>query len=149
MRLTEILVDNLLTFESLSLPIRPGLNIVVGPNGVGKSHIVRLITLCSEALTASMGIRREELNIRPFLRLGSPSPSGSVTISFECTLDSERALMIACVRAITVSSIKRDAQVSRDVGSPFEVMATNWVKEHVTTESIAALLAPRLVLWLA
>ena len=42
MPLTKIEVENFTVFENITIPFSSGLNVLVGENGVGKTHIMKL-----------------------------------------------------------------------------------------------------------
>ena len=42
MPLTKIEAENFTVFESIKIPFSQGLNVLVGENGMGKTHIMKL-----------------------------------------------------------------------------------------------------------
>ena len=43
MAITKIQMQNVTVFENLNLELSPGLNILIGENGMGKTHIMKMI----------------------------------------------------------------------------------------------------------
>ena len=42
MALTKITAENFTVFENITIPFTNGLNVLVGENGMGKTHIMKL-----------------------------------------------------------------------------------------------------------
>ena len=43
MAVKKIQLDNFTVFEKLSLEFSPGMNVFIGENGLGKTHIMKLL----------------------------------------------------------------------------------------------------------
>lgn len=69
MALTRLKLENFTAFESLDLEISPGINVLVGANGTGKTHIMKV---CYAACTLSKSdeINLPEKLVRVFLPSG-------------------------------------------------------------------------------
>lgn len=65
-RLLSLKVSNITAFASAELAFSPGINVLIGPNGTGKTHILKLIY---SALFVSEQFRREEHLPDPAKRL--------------------------------------------------------------------------------
>ena len=48
MPLTRIEAQNFTVFEDITIPLGRGLNVLVGENGMGKTHIMKLASFRSE-----------------------------------------------------------------------------------------------------
>lgn len=60
--LKEIKIKNFLSFEDITIPIHPNVNILVGINGSGKSNLLKAIRLLKEGV-AGIGLEKYVLNI--------------------------------------------------------------------------------------
>ncbi len=69
MPLTRVKLENFTAFESLDLELSPGINVLVGANGTGKTHIMKVCYAACETSTAEMRGFLEELT-RVFLPSG-------------------------------------------------------------------------------
>ena len=49
MPLTKIAAENFTVFEDIKIPFCEGLNVLVGENGVGKTHIMKLAYAACQA----------------------------------------------------------------------------------------------------
>lgn len=79
MRIDSLHLQNFANHESLDLEFKPGVNIIVGQNGAGKSNVIRAI---SYALTGDLhGTNRAAMNIRTVN--GEPLPYANVQLAFE------------------------------------------------------------------
>ena len=49
MSLTKIKIENFTVFENITIPFNKGLNVLVGENGMGKTHIMKLAYAACQA----------------------------------------------------------------------------------------------------
>ena len=49
MAVKKIQLDNFTVFEKLSLEFSPGMNVFIGENGLGKTHIMKLLYSACQA----------------------------------------------------------------------------------------------------
>jgi len=148
MRLTSISVGNLLSFGRFELEFGAGLNVIVGPNGVGKSNLIRLVGLVREALQIATGSNPGVLDVARFVRLGEDVRTGTVSLGVELTEPFEKSLIVGLAQAVSVSSVGRDSTRSPAVDSPFEQGLDARIRLHVTDAEVGSLLRGRLVLHL-
>jgi predicted ATP-dependent endonuclease of OLD family len=53
--LDQIKLDRFTAFEQLSLSFSPGLNVFIGENGCGKTHLLKLIYAACDVSTSAKG----------------------------------------------------------------------------------------------
>ena len=58
MPLTKIAAENFTVFEDIKIPFCEGLNVLVGENGVGKTHIMKLAYAACQASNMMCLFRR-------------------------------------------------------------------------------------------
>ncbi len=63
--LTKVVLENFTVFREIEIDLSPGLNVFIGANGVGKSHLLKLLYAVGEAVTSHRALN-EKLN-RVFL----------------------------------------------------------------------------------
>ena len=95
--LDHIKLDRFTAFEKLSLKFSPGLNVFIGENGCGKTHLLKLLYAACD-ITTSQKTFAEKIN-RVFLPSGeqigrlvkrrSTSSKGSVEVSRTVQIDGE------------------------------------------------------------
>ena len=147
MRIRSIHATNLLSFGSLTLELRPGLNVIVGPNGVGKSNLVRLLRLVRLVLDAAVGVPSTTIDSSPYFRLGMPAPRrGTVALHWELNVPIEKDLVVAYVRALAASSVDRTRGPAETADGPREQELAERVRRLVGEQEVAPLLSGRLVL---
>ena len=69
MALTRVKLENFTAFESLDLELSPGINVFVGANGTGKTHILKVCYTACDASKAGTSVFLEKLT-RVFLPTG-------------------------------------------------------------------------------
>ena len=66
MPLTKMEAENFTVFEKISIPFCRGLNVLVGENGVGKTHVMKIAYAACQASKHDVVISAEKRNvIRP------------------------------------------------------------------------------------
>ncbi|MFC5941700.1 AAA family ATPase [Micromonospora harpali] len=146
MRITSLRAENLLSFGQFELAFSSGLNILVGPNGVGKSNVLRLIGLVRAALQVATKHSPDAIDIARYVRLGEGARTGVLSLGVELTEPFEKSLIAGLLRALAVSSVKRDEVQTPAVDSPFEQELDAWARNSVTEAEVDSLLRGRLVL---
>ena len=156
MRLTRLLVENFLSFDHFDLePIAPGLTTIVGPNGSGKTNLVRVFDLVALALgradDQSSQEARESYPTQP--SLGSYAEARHhgtaedrpirVELGIELTYDDERAVVTTFVQAAVLSTL-----LARRSGTaiPDGPTLAAWTLEEVTPERLGSLMSGAVVL---
>ena len=61
MPLTKIAAENFTVFEDIKIPFCEGLNVLVGENGVGKTHIMKLAYAACQASKHDVLFHRKQL----------------------------------------------------------------------------------------
>lgn len=148
MRITSLQVENLLSFTSFDLPFQQGLNVIVGPNGTGKSNVVRLVGLIRAALEIAVGVSQARIDVRRYLRIGASSRRGRVALGIELTEEDEWGLVVSYVRALVASSLDRKSAEFSSVDAGLEQLLAARVRQAVDRAQTESLLRGRLVLWL-
>lgn len=106
MRLTAIEATDFLSFENLTFTLDPGLNVVVGPGGSGKSTLVRVLDLVVRALDSTQpGAARPTEEYASAQRHDATGPGFCVRVGVELDQPSERQAMVTFVRAAVMSGL--------------------------------------------
>jgi energy-coupling factor transporter ATP-binding protein EcfA2 len=147
-RVTSIRATDLLSFRSFELDLHPGLNVVVGPNGSGKTNLVRLLALVRTALDVGAFVPGATIDLQRYVRIGAPAPQGTVSVGIELTEEREQHLLTGFLRSVVLSSITRTIEQTPSPDSPFEQELASKVRALVTEEQLAPLFTGRLALGL-
>lgn len=152
-RITHLHVQNLLSFEAFEVDLDVGTTVILGPNGSGKTNLLRVLDLAGSALRWAA----EESSTRPGLRQ-APGPAGrnldayrgmshlgrsgqrQVRVGLRLDLDDEKDLLVTFLRAALAWSI-RDQLRSAGGDAPVE----SWLSEHVTQQTVAPLFETELI----
>jgi predicted ATPase len=78
MILTRVEAKNFLSFESFELALQPGLNVIVGANGAGKSNVLRIASTAFALLREAGSVENFQVRSAGFATSGSGSPHASV-----------------------------------------------------------------------
>jgi len=146
MRITSIEVKNLLSFDSdgVDLKLDPHLTVLVGPNGSGKTNVVRALNLVMAALawaddprmnTAEGILLSEMLKSHAEARHQySLDDRASVRVGIELTVDWEKELVVSYLRSALVSILLLDQGLSL----PKELLS-NWALNSITLDKLEPL----------
>lgn len=153
MRFTHVHVQNLFSFEDLRVDLEADTTVILGPNGSGKTNMLRALDLAATALRWAA----EE----PSARAGVPQalgPAGRalaaywemshlgrggerrVRVGLRLDLDDEKGLVVAFLRAALAWSIRDELR-----GAHVDTAVESWVTEGVTEQRVASLFEPELV----
>lgn len=115
MPITKVKLHNITVFEDVEIPITSGINVFLGENGLGKTHVMKLLYAACKAANANtsfphktvMVFRPDGMNIG---RLVNRSRNTSNTASVEVTSDNGKLDM-----SFTNQSRKWDAKVTGEL----------------------------------
>lgn len=156
MRLTHLAVENLLSFDHFELDFDRPTTVVVGPNGSGKTNLLRAIGLVGDALgwaaeaeameqpgwPAPVGGAGQRLAALAGARhRGDPESTVSVRLGIKLDTDREHGLVVAFVRAVLALGL--DHELSQK-GVP--ASTTAWVEEEVGEHALAGMFEAELVI---
>lgn len=139
MRLTDVEARELLSFDMLQLSDLPQTLVVVGPNGGGKTNLLRLLQIIlvaiDRAATFSQDAYRTLTRLATSRRLGAaPANVSSVRLGIMLTEPWERELLASFVRAAIASSILRDTPTNGDASG-----SIRWVRQHISQTALTSL----------
>ena len=60
MALTKITAENFTVFENITIPFTNGLNVLVGENGMGKTHIMKLAYAACQASRHDVSFSKDD-----------------------------------------------------------------------------------------
>ncbi len=69
MAITKIHLENFTVFEKLEVPFEPGINVFIGENGMGKTHVMKLLYSACQAAKHDVSIAQK--TVRIFMPEGS------------------------------------------------------------------------------
>ncbi len=136
MRLTDIEARELLSFDRLQLSDLPQTLVVVGPNGGGKTNLLRLLQIVVVAIDRAATFSQDAywalMRFAASRRLGAaPADISSVRLGITLTEPWERELLASFVRAAIASSILRDTPTNGDASGTIA-----WARQHVTQTAL-------------
>jgi len=139
MRLTDVEARDLLSFDTLQLSDLPQTLVVVGPNGGGKTNLLRLLQIVAVAIdraaTFSQDAYRALVRFAASRRLGAARADiSSVRLGITFTESWERELLASFVRAAIASGILRDTPTNADASGSMA-----WVRQHVSQTALTPL----------
>lgn len=113
MAVQRIQLENVTVFESLNLELSPGLNIFIGENGMGKTHIMKLIYSACKAVRHDVSFPQKmvrvfmphEFNIRRLVSRSNHGNTAKITVS---TDDAEISMKF------TTKTSRWDAEVKNE-----------------------------------
>jgi AAA domain, putative AbiEii toxin, Type IV TA system/AAA domain len=147
-RVSSLHVSNLLSFDSFELSFDDGLNVVVGPNGSGKTNVVRVLDLVSKLLAWA--------DERTRAVVAAPTPAGAVVNSYvqavhdkappgtpieirlgiKMTTSAERERIVAFVRAAVLSTLTEE---SRALDEHRKSLLSTWVEAQIDENTVSPL----------
>jgi ABC-type Mn2+/Zn2+ transport system ATPase subunit len=143
-RLTRFAADNLLSFRHVDLELDTGLTVIVGPNGSGKTNLVRVLMLAGlvlewleerdSHLSGPQGRSTAQNALASYAasRCRNAQPAVPIRVEVGLELGTEDLDDLACfVRAAIVSTLL--AQRSSDEGG--QVLAA-WAGEQITADAV-------------
>lgn len=138
MRLTSIQAQELFSFSRLQLDDLPQTLVVVGPNGGGKTNLLRLMEVAVTGLDRAANFSNESyqalVRFAASRRIGAaPADVSAVRLAIVLTEPEERELLVRFVRAVIASALLQGTATNSDVSG-----VVGWIREHITD----ALLAP-------
>lgn len=139
MRLTDVEARDLLSFDSLRLSDLPQTLVVVGPNGGGKTNLLRLLQIVLVAIDRAATFSQDAywalMRFAASRRLdAAPADISSVRLRIALTESWERELLASFVRAAIASSILRDTPTNGDASGTIA-----WVRQHVSQTALTPL----------
>lgn len=154
MLIESLYVENVQTFGTFDLQLDGATCVVVGPNGGGKSNVVRVLDLVQKALdSVGEGMRgpqfaeaaRQVLQSFAAARHhGEPADRGAVVrLAIRLTTDAERRWMLTYFRAAALDSMLQELSVGD--GRVRELLP-RWVQEQITEERLTPLFSGTIVL---
>ena len=138
MRLTGVEARELFSFRALRLGDLPQTLVVVGPNGSGKTNLLRVLQIALVAIDRAANFSQEAYqSLARFAasrRLGAVSADVSTArLGLAFTEEWERELLVRFVRAAIASSVLQGTATNSDTSGVF-----GWLRQHINE----ALLAP-------
>lgn len=124
--IAELRIRDLATIADVTLPLGPGLNVLTGETGAGKSMLV-------DALALLLGERAESALVRP----------GAAKAVVEGAFDGLSAAICAGIEAMGLDADERHVVIRREVS--VEGRSRAWVNGSPTTASVLAQLGALLV----
>jgi energy-coupling factor transporter ATP-binding protein EcfA2 len=145
MRLTDIEARDLLSFDTLQLSDLPQTLVVVGPNGGGKTNLLRLLQIVvvaiDRAATFSQDAYRALLRFAASRRFGAaPADISCVRLGITFTESWERELLASFIRTAIASGILRDTPTNGDASGSIA-----WVRQHVSQTALTPLMSGAIV----
>ncbi len=153
MRLTWLAADNMLSMKHAEVAVGDGLTVFVGPNGSGKTNLVRLMTMASLALewleerssrvSGPMGPRTAQAMMAAYAasRCRSAQPGAPLRAEIGLELGQQDLEDLACfLRAAFVSTLLSAGRGQQPPG------LEEWAEKQITVRSVADLGQGTLVL---
>lgn len=148
MKVTSLHVSSLFSFDDFALDLGDGLTVIVGPNGSGKTNVVRVLDLVGKLLdwadersrSAAVAPSPAEKVLGSYVQAmhdGSlPGTPIDIRLGVEWTTDSERERIVAFVRAALLASLVEN---SPNNGEPLKAGLSSWVLREIDALKLAPL----------
>ncbi len=148
MKVTSLYVSNLLSFDTLDLSLGDGLTVVVGPNGSGKTNVVRVLDLVNKLVdwsdqrsrSASAVPSPQETGLASYVQaMHNDPPLGTpidVRVSVEWTSHAERERIVGFVRAAVLATLVEESHASQE---PMKATLSTWVLGGIDETKLAPL----------
>lgn len=150
MKVTSLQVSNLLSFDDFCLDFDDGLTILVGPNGVGKTNIVRILDLVTKLIDQA-DERSRPGTLSPVDATGAAissylhakhdtSPPGTpmeIRLGVEFTTPSERSRIVAFVQAALLATLSEESSAQGDEDRNAKLEA--WITKELDEENLIPL----------
>jgi AAA ATPase-like protein/putative AbiEii toxin of type IV toxin-antitoxin system/OLD-like protein len=149
MKVISVHVSNLLSFDEFELCFDDGLTVLVGPNGSGKTNVVRVLDLVSKLVDWADERSRSspaaptpaEAVLSSYVQaVHSDSPVDSpikVDIRIDFTTPSERERIVAFVRAAMLATLAQDSSQARH--EPMKSLLCSWLQAEVNDSKLSSL----------
>ena len=127
-KLTALKLENFTAFEKLSLEFSPGINVLIGTNGTGKTHLLKLLySSCSITEDTSATLSNKLIrNFRPFedrigrlIRRTGKSSTAKISITREGELKLTASFTNHTKEKLKVSIVNRSAWLASKVVTVF------------------------------
>lgn len=141
MRITSVTAQNFLSFDRFSLSeLDPTLNVIVGPNGCGKSNLGRALQMTRTVLAQT----RDRQLWQGAQTLGSQEPGFTLRVDLEFPEEWEKQLLISFVLAAMASSIEEMRSRGKVLPDEAVKRLTHWAETQLTSEKLDSLFKGRL-----
>lgn len=153
MRLTRLRVENLFSFERLDLDLSADTTVLLGPNGSGKTNVLRAVDVAATALRWAAEERSIPWSPPPaagpagrsleaFLGMSHQGRRGSRRVELGIQLDQEEeiSLLVRFLRAALTWSLRAELQ-GPSADGPIEA----WARAEITPERVRCLARGALV----
>ncbi|WP_426263970.1 AAA family ATPase [Sphingomonas sp. PWP1-2] len=131
MYLKTLTIKNFRALTDISLEFSSGINVIVGPNAIGKTTILGAIRLAKSLLSQRVASEAQQT----LISLGGVSPHNPTQLIVEnLAQDKEKMLEIKCGYKITVDEFDI-------IKAGSEVMATNLIRSRFGNNNIAEFVA--------
>jgi energy-coupling factor transporter ATP-binding protein EcfA2 len=139
MRLTVVEARELFSFGTLRLDGLPQTLVVVGPNGSGKTNLLRVLQIALTAIDRAANFSQEAYqSLARFAasrRLGAaPGAVSTARLGIAFTEAWERELLVRFARAAIASSLLQGTATNSDTSSVF-----GWLRQHINEPLLAPL----------
>jgi hypothetical protein len=149
MKLASLHVSNLLSFDDFDLDLDDGLTVIVGPNGSGKTNVVRVVDLVSKLVdwadeqtgpSRGGGTPAAAMAASYAQAAHDSSPPGTaieVRAGVEWTTPLEQERLVTFVRAALVGTLVEESQASGDESRKAKL--SEWVLREIGAERLESL----------
>ncbi len=146
MRIEAISAENFMSFDVFDLSgFNPSLNVIVGPNGVGKTNLARALLLIRDVL--DIGSNRNRQTWLQAYRQGSNTKRFQVSIEYALTDPWEKRVIQSFIKATLASAPDDILLISGLQPVPEERQETfqAWIENEITVEKLESLFSGEIV----